>query len=341
MRQTYVAIDAGPAENLGMIVRTALGQGHRIAFVGNDEVGVRDMFEPLPDVLVVGGPASFRAEAEVTLIERAWKLKVPTVVIADTHYSWARPPAEGRVQGVALVVASPMEIGEAEAFGYNPVTYLGGPPRWQEYGQIKAAAPMASGLITLMVVGIKDAMLTDRMLEAVVAGADANFDPGKWNLVFKPHGNEDAATQDSVRRSRILEGVRIIGRGERTTNLLPVVDMTIVSGGATDAIAGAYLRVPVIFYEDDDVRTRNRKQVGRPTWYPAEAGACLKAGVSSADDPTIAPALPMAEAIKQLTSEEGAAALKRRQEEVYPALPAGEAVEAKILQFIAEFTSKK
>lgn len=346
MRQSYLAIDQGPAGNLAMIVRVASGQGHRVAFVGNDRLEGRNPLRPVPDVLIVGGLASFRSEEELEVIAEArtsFSYQTPVVVVADTHYSWARPPAKGKVSGVALVVASPMEVAEAKAFGYDPVVYLGGPPRWQEYAAI-TPAPIARrhhDSKVILVVGIKDAALTDRMLvSVVVAAVDDTTGRPHCKLIFKPHPNEDEATKDPERRARILGGVKIIETPARTTNLLASVDLTVASGGATDTIAAAYLRAPVIFYEDDDVRQRNEKQIGRPTWFPAEAGACLKAGKNAADA-SIRSCLEMSTAIKILLSATGQYQLRQRQEQVYPALPTGAQVETKILTFIAELTGKK
>lgn len=344
MRLVCYAHDLGPARNLARIALAAIDQGHRVAFIGNDETGAKDLLDPFPDALVICGLASFKPEAELALITAAVDRGIPTLVVADTHRSWARSKAAGKVGSATIVVASPTETEAAIKFGYVRVEYIGGPPLWQEYPSIKPAeiARRDPASKIILVGGIKDAMLTDRMLGEVISAANAVCGLNRWELVFKPHPNEDEPTRDENRRARLLADVQILKTPARTTNLLASVNVSVFSGGATDIVAAAYLRAPVIFYEDDDIRQRNMKQLGEPTWYPAEAGACLKAGKDSGDW-NIRPCLPMREAIAILlnTTAEGAKALRQRQKEVYPLLPKDEAVEQRILKFLSELTGKK
>lgn len=348
MRIAFYSVDLGPARNLMRVASVALDAGHRVVFIGNEEVltigSAAAMIGYPPDVLITG-LASFKCEQEVQLGKAATGQGIPWVVFADTHRAWARPLARGKVEKATLIIASPAEIDAAREFGYGRVKYLGGPPLWQDFPKIKPAKIERHNPESrvILVSGIKDPVLTDRMLEVVVKacknlsersrfwGGMLLGQLGLWELIFKPHPNEDAAGKDPLRRVRILKGVQVIETPERTTNLLGTVNVSVHTGGATDTIAAAYLRAPAIFYEDDDVRARNEKQLGEPTWYPAEAGACLKAGPTT-----------MVDAIHALLSENGRAALAKRQAEVYPIPPAGEPlVEARILKFLTELVGKK
>lgn len=330
MRLTCYAHDIGPARNLAMIAAAAIHQAHRVAFIGNDERDGRLSLDPPPDAILTG-LSLFRNLEELALGQDAVELGVPWVVVADVHDSWARPAAAGRVGQAVLLVASPVEIDEAKAFGYGRVEYLGGPPVWQEYQSIKPAKIQRRDPMSKLVLigGIKDAAITDRMLEVVTQGCRAFYLEG-WEFIFKPHPNEDKATADPERRARILGGLIFIETPARTTNLIPSVDLTVLTGGATDTIAAAYLRAPIIFYEDEDVRTQNAQQFSKPTWFPAEAGTCLKADESN-----------IVQTIATLLFKEGAEALRQRQEEVYPLPPKDEAVEQRILKFLSELTGKK
>lgn len=264
----------------------------------------------------------------------------PWVILADTHDSWARPEAKGKVGSAVLLIASPAEADGARDFGYRDVRYVGGPPFWQEH---LAVQPADIGRHhpedkVILVSGIKDAKLTDRMLNVVIEAGNALLD--EWGLIFRPHPNEDKATQDPERRAKILQGTQLIESAARTDALVLSADVSVFSGGATETIFAARRRRPVIFYEDEDIRQRNIRQISKPTWFPAESGACLKAGVSSGDR-TIRPTVPMVEAIRTLLTKEGHAALRKRQEEVYPDAPPGEPVETRILTLLTELTGKQ
>lgn len=324
MRLSFFAFDLGPAKNLARIARLAIDRAHRVAFVGNDELGLKNFLKPLPDIVLTSLSSKQPGiEAELNLIEAASTLKVPTVVMADTHGTFGRPAARGRINQAIVLVAAPGELEEARTFGYARAVYLGGPPLWQEYATIEGLpAPRVPGERVVLVGGIKKPELTDRLLEAVVTACREVFGEDWW-LIFRPHPNEDPI--DAERRAKILEGVKILDVKASSTGLLPSVDLSVFTSGATDTIAGAYRRVPTIYYEDEAVRARLTELIGRPDWFPAESGASLKAeGVEG-----------LKQAFRQLSTPEGLAALRSRQEEVYPPIPAGTSVEANILDFLS------
>ena len=84
------------------------------------------------------------------------------------------------------------------------------------------------------------------------------------------------------------------------------------------------MRRPVIYYENEAVRSRVKTQTGSPDWPPVTYGACLLA--RDVDE--------MAEQIVYSFSPENAAKLAKKQKEVYPAPTGDKRPEQQIVKFI-------
>lgn len=325
------AHDLGPSRNLEMVAAEALKQGHRVTLVGNDVLG-KNLLSPRPDAVITGlssTPATSHSELVLGSLD-AHMQNIPWAVLADTHRSWGREAAKGRISNAHLLIASPAEEGAAREFGYKNVHYVGGPPLWQEFAttlpaRIERRYPEDK---LIMVVGNKDGRVIDEMCKVVIQACRELFED-KWELIFKPHPNERPETRDIPRRAAALTQVKLLNTPARTTNLIRAVDCSVIYAGGTDTIAAAYMREPAVCYENDLLREELRGATGVETWFPAEAGACIKATAESTRL-----------AIETALSPLGQAEVRDKQEEVYPAMDTtGKRVESRILEFLESLTA--
>lgn len=328
MRISAYSFDLGPAKNLGMVVAAALARGHRVKFVGNDIYGNTEFLNPQPDVLLTG-LSSFRKHIELGLGSDAVADGVCWVVVADTHNIWKGIPSQ-QVERAVLLVASPQEVAVAQACGWGRVEYLGGPPVWQEFFEKAAPPEPPLPLNTVLVGGVKDPAITNAMLQAVVTAGREMLDPSGW-LLFVSHPNEEYSPDLLVERTAILQSVfRVpLPKNYSLTQVLDFVPLAVFTGGATDSIAAAYKRTPVIYYSSDAVRERlASQQGGDPEWFPASCGT-----LAVATDET------MPEALTQLLQGYGVTNLRARQAEVYPRPASGQPrPEARVVGFLESLT---
>lgn len=334
MRFFFYALDIGPANNLALIEVEALRRGHSKRSVLAEELGPMS-FNNInqPDVIITG-LSSFKNEEELALGAVAGEAGVPWVVIADSHRTWSRPAAAGRVGKATLIIATPVESEAAREFGYGRVEYFGGPPTWQAFAVPSSFALKrpSSNAVVIFVGGPKDGRLADELLAAVVASMKDIG--GDWWLVFRPHPREDTTTVDPERRQKIIGGVNLLSlpREVEQSDLITTVDLSIFTLGATGAIEAAYRRRPAVYFENEAVRENVRAQTkGSFEWFSAEAGACVKTDERG-----------MTTVIQRLLTPEGVAELRARQEEIYPIPPPdGERVETRIVRFLEELVVKK
>ncbi|MBU1036453.1 hypothetical protein KKF32_00270 [Patescibacteria group bacterium] len=278
MNLLFAGFDLAAAKNLIMVAQAAQIKNHQVTFIGNQLMS-RFIIGDKPDAIITG-LASFKTENELIFATMARDSKIPHLVIAETHFSWARPKAEGLMTHAICAVASPAEIAEAKKWGYSDAVYLGGPPLWQAFRRLKPAQlVIPEDTKVILVGGIKDARLTDMMLAEVAKSikALAATHGIKLQLIFRPHPNEPAETYNEARRKGILEGVEPLPSDAPTDNLISEVDVSIFTSGAMGTIIAPILRKPSIYYEDDWVCKRMVSQIGRKDWLPAEEGALIKA----------------------------------------------------------------
>ena len=324
--------DKGAQFNLEMISNCARSRGHKVmTFFGqgiesflNDPDWIRNEL-PKFDV-VITGTASFKKDPELALGALASRYDIPWVRFADTHSVWGGEGARGRVGNAILLVASPLEIEAAKAFGHRKVHYLGPPPYWRKFLEVEIPKLPGRdpGLPLIMVEGVKDASITNQLLTVSVAACNLVFGPSGYQLVFKPHFHEPEMTLEQLEfRKQILNNVPILETDLIPLEILPACDLLICTGGATDSIAAAMRRQRVIYYSSPAVRARLAKQQGSPDWFPAVSGACQSVEGQL-----------MALAIVRLFNEEVRAEQVARQKEVYPDLPGDERTEEKIVDFL-------
>ena len=96
----FGAFDVGPGKNLAMIANAAAQRAHRVSMAVNG--AVIDLNFPVRSILVTG-LSSFQNGGELVLGKIAGEIESPWVVIADTHRSWGREAAKGKV-GNAIAV---------------------------------------------------------------------------------------------------------------------------------------------------------------------------------------------------------------------------------------------
>ena len=324
------AYDMAPADNLNLIERSALERAHFVVAVKGGPLGPICGLNSIerPDVIVTG-LSSVENSGELELGKIAQALGIPWVVSADDHRNWARPAARGLVSHAILLVASNKDVPAARAFGYGRAEYLGGPPLWQDWHrETERKRQYFLGGPIVLVGGNKNALITDQVLAAVVEKMNDSGLP--WGLIFKPHRRENEEV-NPARRARILADANLIAVEGRPSELLGIVDLVVVPAGSTLGIMAAHRRVPVIDFENEAIRRRLLEQDGSADWFPAEAGASLRATAET-----------LADVVKQLLTPEGAAELRRRQEEVYPdPPPGGERVETRIVRFLENLVSNR
>ena len=117
MKIVLHAFDVAPGKNLALLACAAMQQGHHVYFVGGGMIGSPSNTRSAD--VVVTGLSSLDTAGELALGAAAARTNVPWIVLADTHQSWARTAARGKVARATLFVASPHETEDARAFGYG------------------------------------------------------------------------------------------------------------------------------------------------------------------------------------------------------------------------------
>jgi len=311
LRIRFHGFDLGPAKNLGMVAEAAIQAGHRVHFAGNDE----SVWTPLTSGVdaVVTGLSSVVNKSELRLGEECREHGIPWVMLSDTHGSWGRQNAKGKIDNAILLAAHPEELAAAKAFGYERTMYIGGPPLWQEFWIFKGTPDQLSAIRTsgrrpiIHVGGIKHSGITNSLLRTVIAAGLEAFRQD-WTLAFNPHPNEKLMPEDAQVRSAMLQSVHAPNFPCSSSGLIDFAEISVFTCGATSLIEAAHRRRPVIYYEDDAVRNRMIEQTGEPLWFPVEAGVALKA-----TDEEI-----MALALGVLCDGSGVEALAKQQSIVYP-----------------------
>ncbi|MFH1822203.1 MAG: hypothetical protein ABH830_00710, partial [Patescibacteria group bacterium] len=220
-------------------------------------------------------------EAEVEIIREIIKRGHLVIIIADSYGTWGRRRMQKMAKKLSAIVASEEEVQLAKDWGYKDAIYLGIPPLWQGFAATPAADfKKPEDAPVIMVGGLKEAHLTDEMLQAVISAMEEIGE--KWYLIFKPHPGEEK--KDEERRAEILKGINIVDTNFRLDNLLSVVDLSIHIAGATATIIAPYLRAPVISYESDDALHSLFETIPLPYWPPSQMGACAKADQSNMAD---------------------------------------------------------
>lgn len=344
MRISLYANDLGPFQDLQLLADATRAASHNTILIGNEPLGGRNIFAHAPDVLVTG-LSSVKNEEELALGERAEELGIPWVILADTPRSWRRRAAHGRIGYAILLVGSPTEVEEAKAFGYQRIEYLGGPPKRQKKWDLLPVA-LPPGVPSVFVGGIKDPVITNNFLAAVVHGCRAAFGP-TW-LYFRAHPNEDGSKSDArpelrdvylreaELREDILTGVNVAPESYAkmpSSDVLAIsADHAFFTAGDTDSETAAMHHRRAYYYESPAVRARVLDQTGFETWAPADAGALVR--VTSAGE--------VATAIRRLDSEAKFFELNVRQAAAYPMLSAdAPPVENRILRFLSDLTGKQ
>lgn len=328
----FYALDIGPARNLALVVNEALARQHRISFMGN--VGLIDPKALIGDgtAVAIMSLASFHNQGDILLLDALRAKKIPSIIVADTHNSACKTPMKEHVGNSVAVVASPAELDKALACGFNDAVYLGGPPLWRKFFNVKTAEikPVMAQHKYVLVSGVKDAAITDRMLASVVQ-AMRKIDR-HWKLILRLHPNENPATVDKSRRQDILAGVEQVDTDQyHIEELVDAVDISVVTGGGTPGITAAHLRAGVVYYTDAEMEAYMLKQGDEPRFFPAEAGAFLVAEPGT-----------MAAKIEELLTRTGRANLQKRQAEVYPNPPAGApTAERQIIDLAENLASNK
>jgi len=297
------AFDIGPSKNLQKIENVALVNGNGTRSAYNCKLDGTNLISPETDALITG-LSSFKSFEELEMGKIANMLNIPWFIIADTHENWGRPNARDKIKNAIVIVASPDEIQGALNFGYRDAVYLGGPPEWNDFWSIKPAEIDLGKKLSILVGGIKLPEINHTLLrEAVKAMNTIGLD---YQLIYKPHPNENNnTTGESV--EEILEDVDVIETDARLMNLLPVVDLTILTSGTTAIIQAAHQRTPTIYFENDMIIKRMREQIGTSKWIPIEAGVSLKADSSN-----------IVEKIQELLTREGVKNLQEQQKKIYP-----------------------
>lgn len=220
----------------------------------------------------------FDDRTELNWIKFAEEFNLPIFSVADTHFSWARPPAKGLVKNVRIFVASPDEVVEACHFGYLSAEYIGGPPMW---GRFHIEKTVRSKRQLFLVGGVKSPRVTNEMLKVVVDGLKQAYGYD-FSLIFRPHPKEDAAddaklTWDGVTsfdRNEILSGVKL----EHASDAGEIVDIarakaSFFTSGASGTIIAGINRLPTAYYLSDTIDRRMLMQIGRKDWTPVVKGA--------------------------------------------------------------------
>ncbi|RJQ36769.1 hypothetical protein C4552_02670 [Candidatus Parcubacteria bacterium] len=352
MKLALYSHDVGPRSNLAMIGTAARGRGWEVM---SHDPPLGDQLEALlafgPDAVITGlssGISGSRVDEEIALGQRALRQSALWLIVADTHYAGLRPPARGHVSGAYVAPATRAEIPEYEVFGYprGSIQYLGGPPMWQIFWTYAPVRLPGNPHLPSFYIGCaKDPALTDRFIETIVFGAERAFGAGNFDIILGIHPSEDGKPREVPKQewakiraaklaeqSGILDGVSLLWPDPAVESARIAISTTYAcsTGGGTDGIVAAMHRRIPLFWETDEVRQRNLRQLGREEWLPAEAGALVK--IATGDD--------VARAIARLQNRHELIRLAAHQGELYPR-PSEEELAWPVAEQILDFLEER
>lgn len=277
------AFDTGPSNYLRELLPEIVSKRNwGVAYFGNNAAAAAGAIDMVDfDYAVVGGPSSFRNELDVAILKSAHDRGKKVFVIGDTPRSILRTGVKDCIADAVALVASPADIDAAVEFGYKDAAWLGYPPHWADPRTIVASTVFESGQyptarIRIFVCGLKEAGIADNMLGSVSKAMQELFAPDDYYIYFQAHPSEIPETKDAERRKALLADPRIIefASRENVASLMMASTFSVCTGGATAVLEGALLRLPVLYYLDDQVATYMMKQVNEKVWGPVAAGAC-------------------------------------------------------------------
>lgn len=325
MRFALYGKDLASEENLALVNKEALRRGHETTFAKGDSINAEALLEPRPKAVITGLSSVPGFNAEIALGIQAIQKRIMWLVLADTHRTWARPWAKGRVSAATAAVASPLEKSGAEKFGYEDAYYFGGPPSWRQFLSLEPVLlPRTSADEKLILVAAsKEANVADHITREVIAACRDIFGD-TWRLIFKPHPKERPDTADPARRDAILKDAPLLQAIEPTNRLILSADCSIFNPGAVGTTIAAMHRKPTICFRDDVTNRNLRELTGSDEWFPADQGACISADAAN-----------IREALLRAVSEEGSRALAEKQAEVYPSVSQdSSSPEVRLLRFL-------
>lgn len=314
------AYDTGPSNYCRDVAVEGLRRNYGVVFFGNNPV-FSTRYENIVedtnfDFLIVGGPSSFENDLDVAMLDAARYPNVSrtALVIGDTPRSILRGGVRGHVGHAIAVVASPSDVGPAKEFGYKNAVWVGYPSHWADPKKVKPARIDRSGMRELVVYvsGLKHAGITNAMLSHTLGGL---WETGvEHTVLFQEHPSEIKETQNPERRRELLSYpmVKVLQSRESVPSLMLAADISVVTGGSTGVMEAALLRLPVVYYLDDNVKKYMKKQVNEELWGPVAAGACE---VGTPENLGIL--------FDDLLRADGRAKLKAKQEAAFPLQPEG------------------
>ncbi|MBI2056279.1 MAG: hypothetical protein HYT37_02770 [Candidatus Sungbacteria bacterium] len=309
------AYDTGPSNYCRDVAVEGLKRNYGVMYLGNNpEVSAEAIYAYRYNFSVVGGPSSFESRLDQIMLSNAYAHSKPVLVLGDTPRSILRPGVKGRVGNATAVVASPSDIEPAKEFGYKDAMWVGYPSHWADPKKVKPANLNRADFPGLLVYvsGLKHAGITDSMLNSIVAGLcviGVNY-----TVLFQEHPSEMKDTQDPECRAMLLrqKGIKVLQSRESVPSLMLTADISVVTGGSTGVMEAALLRLPVIYYLNDEVKKYMKKQVNEELWGPVAAGACEVATMDN-----------MTEVLDRLIVGDGRIELKAKQEAAFPLQPEG------------------
>ena len=297
----YGAYDTGPSNyGLDIISYAQRKLNWSVKYVGNNPSYV-DVFGMNFDYAIVGGPSSFENVLDAAMLTASVVKKKPVYVLGHSPRSILRPGVKKYVGQATAIVALPSDIELAKAFGYKDAVWLGYPSHWG-IDPVKLSISDALNqddyspqILRIFVCGLRHAGITDHMLASVIRSI---LDRGCDSCIyFQAHPSEIETTQDKDKRKWLLSHARVheIKTRDNVASIMLAADCTVCSGGATAVLEGALLRLPVVYYLDDQVKAYVKSATNEEIWGPVAAGACeiatadsmpsvLNALLSDADD---------------------------------------------------------
>ncbi len=283
----YAAFDTGPSNyGLDVISYAQRKKNWGVAYFGNNSATGLDIAWNLEfDYAMVGGPSSFENGIDKEILSFCHDHEKPVYVLGDSPRSILRPGVKGCVDHATAIVASPLDVPLAKEFGYKDAVWLEGyPSHWGvDPEKVKASDVLTRGdyfqsFIKVFVCGLKNAEITNNMLSATLS---AMYCCGSldWRVYFQAHPSEIGTTKDVRCRANLLDpilhcNVVEIKTREDVASMMMAASLTVCTGGATAIVEGALLRLPVIYYVDDQVKSYNKKQSNEEIPGSVMLGAC-------------------------------------------------------------------
>lgn len=264
--------DLGP-QNMLKLLQSELG---RLGLVGDFFDSSKHSPSEYKCLLLVPSAAEKDRRGDSSVLELFSDAQIPILVIEDVPYAAFRVP-QGKAAGLCVLPAMEGYASELLLYGYAEALGFTPPLHWRDgYKEIVASRgnPLSEefGLPVVLFAGGKNAAVNNLVLDALATLAWIKG----FKVVVTSHPRQELSEEEGVKQQEILGRPEFLPTPEGGNRaIMPRVDATVFVSNSTDTIVGAFARLPMVLFANEEVR-EDLKRLGCPGgWWVVESGMAV------------------------------------------------------------------